>query len=363
MDNQRAQTLEALQTFIQNQKALLNRTRADIEKLQQLQRDIYDEPDIVVSDLTDRLNDSAFRLSESLENKLDVTKTISWGVFDSHDPTPLHALALKARQAYVQRNEPHTKQRSELSDLQKLVKQARKVIIDPVLASIGEPELDPFELKKELERAKIRELKKRKIHASGLSLPSSYNGNSGVFIRHDVEDESMEVDISLDDDSTPNPTSIPIIDDPPTPSHPTLASTSHINASKGSRTRKPTVKLKLSRTKEAIPDKPPAPPRKKSKKGDTKGASSDTEFADASAPPEPAAQGKPAKPKPETYKQAWSVSEQHLLEQLLEQIPAGEKFRWQKISRAMGGRRTPRQVASRVQKYFEKLKRFGVGPS
>ena len=26
----------------------------------------------------------------------------------------------------------------------------------------------------------------------------------------------------------------------------------------------------------------------------------------------------------------------------------------------MDGRRTPRQVASRVQKYFEKLKRFGV---
>jgi hypothetical protein len=36
-------------------------------------------------------------------------------------------------------------------------------------------------------------------------------------------------------------------------------------------------------------------------------------------------------------------------------------YRWQKISRAMMGRRTPRQVASRVQKYFEKLKRFGVG--
>ena len=27
----------------------------------------------------------------------------------------------------------------------------------------------------------------------------------------------------------------------------------------------------------------------------------------------------------------------------------------------MQGKRTPRQVASRVQKYFEKLKRFGVG--
>ena len=36
-------------------------------------------------------------------------------------------------------------------------------------------------------------------------------------------------------------------------------------------------------------------------------------------------------------------------------------YRWQKISRAMGGKRTPRQVASRVQKYFEKLKRFGIG--
>lgn len=36
-------------------------------------------------------------------------------------------------------------------------------------------------------------------------------------------------------------------------------------------------------------------------------------------------------------------------------------IRWAKISQAMGGIRTPRQVASRVQKYFEKLKRFGVG--
>jgi hypothetical protein len=34
--------------------------------------------------------------------------------------------------------------------------------------------------------------------------------------------------------------------------------------------------------------------------------------------------------------------------------------RWSKISKAMGGRRTPRQVATRVQKYFEKLKLFGV---
>ena len=36
------------------------------------------------------------------------------------------------------------------------------------------------------------------------------------------------------------------------------------------------------------------------------------------------------------------------------------KFKWQKISRTMNGARTPRQVASRVQMYFEKLKKFGA---
>ncbi|KAH8980675.1 hypothetical protein EDB92DRAFT_1805646, partial [Lactarius akahatsu] len=58
---------------------------------------------------------------------------------------------------------------------------------------------------------------------------------------------------------------------------------------------------------------------------------------------------------------AWSISEQqHLLERLLTEIPDGEKHRWSKISKAMGSCRTPRQVASLIQKYFEKLKLFGV---
>jgi hypothetical protein len=36
------------------------------------------------------------------------------------------------------------------------------------------------------------------------------------------------------------------------------------------------------------------------------------------------------------------------------------RIRWAKISQAMNGRRTARQVASRVQKYYEKLRKFGV---
>ncbi|KAG9123978.1 hypothetical protein FRC07_013303 [Ceratobasidium sp. 392] len=63
---------------------------------------------------------------------------------------------------------------------------------------------------------------------------------------------------------------------------------------------------------------------------------------------------------PTTFKKNWSLDEQHTLERLLVEIPSTVKFRWVKISEAMGGTRTPRQVASRVQKYYEKMKKLGV---
>jgi hypothetical protein len=56
----------------------------------------------------------------------------------------------------------------------------------------------------------------------------------------------------------------------------------------------------------------------------------------------------------------WSAEEQNLLERLLEEIPADDPRRYLKISVAMEGRRTPRQVSSRVQKYLQKLKKYGV---
>ena len=81
------------------------------------------------------------------------------------------------------------------------------------------------------------------------------------------------------------------------------------------------------------------------------------------------------------FKVPWTLQEQHLLEKYLLEIPETEKHRykvyvtlscvirltpdvimltrWVKISEAMGGVRTARQVASRVQKYNEKLKKFG----
>ena len=111
-------------------------------------------------------------------------------------------------------------QTSPPSELQLLVKSARRTIVDPVLALFadhpdGEDEEWTAEGKKEgeeaREREKIGELKRCKIRAwCGLSLPSSSSRGGGkvkgeeergVFIRRDVDNESMDVDIGDGDSS------------------------------------------------------------------------------------------------------------------------------------------------------------------
>ena len=313
----------------------------------------------------------------------------------------LCAHALKARAALVQRNQPFpTQQKTPLSELQLFVKQARKTLVDPILAhfeQISSPESssseedDPEEVRRRQEREKIRYLKNRKIYGSGLSFPASSTlslkpqGTEGVFIRRDVDDETMDVDIDLRDGLEDCEEKMNG-DSPSKESSSALVTDTRV----GVRVRRPTIKkahldgtgnikdgTKKSKSASMIVPSGPSPDRQ----------SSPEDITLPENPPEdlkPKRKSKGPKPKPETYKQSWSVSEQNLLEQLLEEIPDGEKFRhvffflvssqslslilfpfffyrWQKISRAMGGKRTPRQVASRVQKYFEKLKRFGIG--
>lgn len=67
--------------------------------------------------------------------------------------------------------------------------------------------------------------------------------------------------------------------------------------------------------------------------------------------------------KPKSFNQLWSDEEHAKLLQLLEVYPeeAVAAHRWAKIARALGDR-TPKQVASRTQKYFAKLKRMGLEP-
>ncbi|KAF8961408.1 hypothetical protein BDZ97DRAFT_1829146 [Flammula alnicola] len=371
MDDHRAQTLQALEAFIQTQRIVLARQRSDIERLQRLKVDLVQRPSQVLENLGEELDDRAFRLSEHVDCRLKLPKEIDWSAFEKADTGPLRTFAQRTRDEIAQRNQPFPAQRSDLSELQKLVKHARLTIVDPILLRFEniEEEVDPVELKRQQERQKIRELKQRQIRGCGLSLPlSSLSGSMGVFIRNDVEDEAMDADVMIDDDdqqinkaSRVPPKLLGKNASPITPAvHSFAAAPSETTPStSGARTRRPTTKAASKLKKEdedtLLPSDAPGP-RKKLK---TLNLPPKPDMEDE-APKESKSSRDTGKPKPETYKQAWSVSEQNLLEQLLEQIPEGEKFRWQKISKAMGGRRTPRQVASRVQKYFEKLKKFSL---
>eukprot|EP01114_Cavostelium_apophysatum_P017623 TRINITY_DN5289_c0_g1_i1.p1 TRINITY_DN5289_c0_g1~~TRINITY_DN5289_c0_g1_i1.p1 ORF type:complete len:333 (-),score=125.46 TRINITY_DN5289_c0_g1_i1:54-1052(-) len=65
--------------------------------------------------------------------------------------------------------------------------------------------------------------------------------------------------------------------------------------------------------------------------------------------------------KPPLFNALWDEAEQKRLEDLLLVYPDEEPCiaRWRKIAQALGNGRTPRQVASRVQKYFIRLVKAG----
>lgn len=438
MDSRRVETLEALSAYIQTQKSLLSCAEADIERLRKLRADALSQPKAFTENIGSKFNSPGLRLSENNQCSVSpLANEAHWQVFSSADPTPLRTFAVRKRLAHTEWSVPHTTQHSPLSSLQQFVKDARRIIIDPVLgsfdpdnaiyltsnsnltasafhASLNQPTLSEDEtMEEERERksppvqesftatrrrerahAKIQKLRERKITYD----TATENGEAAdaVFVRNDVDDESGEVDISenslwpsgnnntsTDADDSTN-TTVPSTPSTIAPSElaQPLASWSKRRTStisqplttrsdslnRSSRSRKPYVKLQpqlldnnleIDAESMSITIPPFSTLGKRSRdSADIKNINQKFE-AEASPPaPEPKATHKP---KPETYKQAWSISEQHLLERLLEEIPDGERNRWAKISQAMGGRRTPRQVASRVQKYFEKLKRFGVG--
>lgn len=264
--------------------------------------------------------------------------------------------------------------------------------------------------KRERARAKIRELKKRKVRPSLLSgCKPGEEAPNGVFVRNDAEGRTAEVDMSLqtpqscisvslddspdqigDDATDVDHASVVTLEDavmklPDLPGTYRPDATRREIVNRTSRTRKPSLKLQfqalttLTEEPENEPASTPVPLQGLGKRSRDVAEIDDTVCKPKSEPLSMSeVNAEMDKCRSDTYKQAWSVSEQHLLERLLEEIPDGERNRhvlprvvahqladindrWAKISQAMGGRRTPRQVASRVQKYFEKLKRFGVG--
>ncbi|KAH8102166.1 hypothetical protein BXZ70DRAFT_930649 [Cristinia sonorae] len=389
MDERRAKTLDALSTFIQAQRTLLSQTETDIRRLKELRGEIAEQSsDINVPYYLDEIRNSTSKLSEQADITATLPADFDWSLLALQDPTPFKQLASTSKQANEKQGPPKSESQTESSALLQMVRDRRRTIIDPVLASIpplsseeeDEP-LDPEELKKIREREKIRELKLRKINGGGASALGTRKprASEGVFIRTDVEDESAEVDIwgvephskavprelksedisssevghGMDVDTPPTSvtspkstkSSVPPAQEPNVP-----GSARQRRSSRPSTSAAPPVKSARAKGKQAARGANPAPPPA-------------TEGMDVEEDPSTALEApldKRGKPRPETYKQAWSVSEQHLLERLMEEIPEGEKNRWAKISKAMNGRRTPRQVASRVQKYYEKLKRFGL---
>ena len=211
--------------------------------------------------------------------------------------------------------------------------------------------MDPEELKKIREREKIRELKLRKINNGGghaILGTRRPRASDGVFIRTDLEDESAEVDVwggergveeaqkvprgKAKDLSSLEATFATDMNTPPTSSltsprssESTAAAITGSEPSGSTRRRRSTrnvinipvsAKASRSRTKNVKP----APPVE-----DEMDVEPDEDLAPSSHDPP---LDKKGKPRPETYKQAWSISEQHLLEKLLEEIPDGEKNRY-----------------------------------
>ncbi|KAI0274503.1 hypothetical protein BGY98DRAFT_993200 [Russula aff. rugulosa BPL654] len=306
-------TFHALDTYIQSQKALLARTQSDLDRLRRIRDQATTHPETVFHSFDEKLNDIVFPLDRQPDIAAEVQDKIDWDLFRCQDPTPLHALAADLRATHHARSQPSMKQQSALSSAQQLVRTARRTIIEPVLASF---ELSSDSSDEEQEPAP-REIRRIHLHKSGLTVRAS----------------AQDVDIATDGEPlVPTPSSM--ITSLPPPHSPTEPMAISVPSMRSSRPRRP------------LPARPHAAKAKQ--------CAFKTE--QLSGPPI----AKKEKPRSETYKQAWSVSEQHLLERLLAEIPDGEKNRWSKISKAMGGRRTPRQVATRVQKYFEKLKLFGV---
>jgi hypothetical protein len=235
-------------------------------------------------------------------------------IFLPKDPTPLRTFATDLRAVHHARSQPSTKQQSALSSAQQLVRAARRTIIEPVLASFElssdssdeEQQPAPDNLRTARERAQMRRIHLRK---SGLTVRAS-----GVHILRDLEDESADVDIATNGEPLVPVTSLPS----PYPTSPPAVSNSTMRSPRHSRPRRPlSARSHIAKAKiRSLKTKPILEPNRVS-------------------PELPIA--KKEKPRSETYKQAWSISEQHLLERLLTEIPDGEKNRYLPLSSPCDG--------------------------
>lgn len=338
MDDMRARTLETLSAFIQSQRELLSRTQHEIERLHALKSDVKAEEDLTVEDVMQKLDPGVFGLDGEAGPDIGIARAIDWSLFQSKDPSFLNKLAAESRAAHIQRNQPSNTQSSELSYLQSFVRNRKTTIIDPLFTYLSK---DPLFIEAQAEAEAQAEIPLTVDSIHSLKTPQRCpigTGHRRLPGLRLVCNRTSHADNELTNQNIVkvDPPKLPLSSDLSLAATPCLP---YVGVTGGRRSSRRTPRPLPSSPRKPLPD-----PK------------------DAEKQPEPD-DNKPKRSrgrKSVTFKMAWSVEEQRLLERLLEEIPDGEKNRWAKISQAMNGRRTPRQVASRVQKYFEKLKKFGV---
>jgi hypothetical protein len=296
------------------------------------------------------------------------------------DPKPLQELSSTIHQNQLQHSQHSLAQGTPRTPLQLFVESARKSIVDPVLTSLGlsydppppspPPPLDPEQAKKEREREKIRELKRRVITGGGSSLTVRLRKN-GVHVRQDLPDESAEVDVgasakplpALKDVTRSRSMSVRTTSDGPlVPPMPMTGDQSEwasmppppiplsrrsrkssLRAAEGSpdpdldTSHRPAKRLRTTSVKPE-PEPPPtflsSLTKKQTKRQKPKDVAEEETSIDGVGEVTDMSKGlteavdKNGRPRSETFKMAWSVEEQHLLETLLEQYPDGVKNRY-----------------------------------
>ncbi|KAF8258091.1 hypothetical protein EI94DRAFT_1708314 [Lactarius quietus] len=269
-----------LSRSICSRKRPFARTQSGIGRLRLLREKAAANMDDLFNSFDEKIFDNVIHFDHQPDIAAEVQDKIDWGPFNG--------------QAQYARSQPSATQQTALSSAQQLVRNARWSIIEPVLASFelssdssDAEQLAPESLHPVRERKQLRRIHLR--NTGGLTLRAS-----GVQIHRDIGDESADVDIAMTDGdplavaSTPGAsTSVPSAE-PFKQTH--IKTHSHVQR----------IPVGPRRLKVSEPDKcPPVLPPPATKE----------------------------KPKSETYKQAWLISKQQLLERLLAEIPDGEKNR------------------------------------
>ncbi|KAN0139492.1 hypothetical protein V8E53_002993 [Lactarius tabidus] len=127
----------------------------------------------------EKLNHNVFHFDHRPEIAAGVQDKINSDVFKGQDPTPLRTFAAYLHAVHYARSQPSPTQQSALSSAQQLVRNARRSIIEPVLASFnlsfdsstdGEQQLapDPAREKEQLRRTRLRNKGGLTLRASGI---------------------------------------------------------------------------------------------------------------------------------------------------------------------------------------------------